>query len=46
MSLIHLWGRLGFDGSIETIDACRGAVGLVNKRPIVIADNYEPALAA
>ena len=29
---VPLWGRYGFDGSMEVTDACRGAVGLVKQR--------------
>jgi hypothetical protein len=28
------WGRHGFDGRSEVPGACRGAVGLVNKRQL------------
>lgn len=29
--LLVCWGRSGFDGSLEVLDACRGAIGLVKK---------------
>jgi hypothetical protein len=42
--MLKLWGRHGFDGSVETLDACRGAIGLVKKWQPVIGNDY--ALAA
>ena len=37
------WGRYGFDGSIEALDACRGAIGLVKLWQLVIDNNYAMA---
>lgn len=42
----RLWARHGFDGDVEAVCACRGGIGLLKKSQIVIAKNYEYALAA
>ncbi len=51
--LDNLYGQInrdadsGFDGICETQGACRGAVGLVKSRKIIVAnDDYKHALAA
>ena len=43
----HLWGRSGFDGSIETKVACTGCRWPVKKRhQTIIANDYDYAVAA
>lgn len=42
----HLGGDSGFDGIRETPGACRGAVGLVKSRKVIVANDDNYALAA
>ena len=44
--VIPNWGRIGFDGDVETKVAGRGAAGLVKSGTIVIGNDYEYAYAA
>ena len=45
--VIPNWGRIGFDGDVETKVAGRGAAGLVKSGTKVIANNdYDYAYAA
>ena len=45
--VIPNWGRIGFDGDVETKAAGRGAAGLVKSGTKVIANNdYDYACAA
>jgi len=41
-----LGGDSGFDKILETLGACRGAVGLVKSRTVIVANDSNYSLAA
>ena len=43
---IVLGGDSGFDKILETLGACRGAVGLVKSRTVIVANDSNYSLAA
>lgn len=43
---LHIGADSGFDGICETQGACRGAVGLVKSRTVIVANDDNYALAA
>lgn len=43
---LHIGADSGFDGICETQGACRGAVGLVKSRTVIVANDSNYSLAA
>ncbi len=42
----NIWGRHGFDGDYETGTACRALLTRKSDRTLIIANDYDYALAA